>query len=119
MATRRMTSRDSPLIAVEDIKKVQEVIARENKQLVYAHFNLVVGVPINADIQKCTNHLENSFGRLGIHISKRAYNQLETFGERGPVFALGEEVAPAAERTNLVAGGHLRVVVCLSRSRRG
>ena len=66
-------------IAVEDIKKVQDVIARENKQLVYAHFNLVVGVPIDADIQKCTNHLENSFGRLGIHISKRAYNQLELF----------------------------------------
>lgn len=66
-------------IAVEDIKKVQDVIARENKQLVYAHFNLVVGVPKDADIQKCTNHLENSFGRLGIHISKRAYNQLELF----------------------------------------
>ena len=66
-------------IAVEDIKKVQDVIARENKQLIYAHFNLVVGVPIDADIQKCTNHLENSFGRLGIHISKRAYNQLELF----------------------------------------
>ena len=69
----------SNLIAVEDIKKVQDVIARENKQLVYAHFNLVVGVPIDADIQKSTNHLENSFGRLGIHISKRAYNQLELF----------------------------------------
>ena len=66
-------------VAVEDIKKVQDVIARENKQLVYAHFNLVVGVPIDADIQKSTNHLENSFGRLGIHISKRAYNQLELF----------------------------------------
>ena len=69
----------SNLIAVEDIKKVQDVIARENKQLVYAHFNLVVSVPIDEDIQKCTNHLENSFGRLGIHISKRAYNQLELF----------------------------------------
>ena len=69
----------SNLIAVEDIKKVQDVIARENKQLVYAHFNLVVGTSIDADIQKCTNHLENSFGRLGIHISKRAYNQLELF----------------------------------------
>ena len=69
----------SNLIAVEDIKKVQEVIARENKQLVYAHFNLVVSVPIDEDIQKCTNHLENSFGRMGIHISKRAYNQLELF----------------------------------------
>ena len=69
----------SNLIAVEDIKKVQDVIARENKQLVYAHFNLVVSVPIDEDIQKCTNHLENSFGRMGIHITKRAYNQLELF----------------------------------------
>ena len=69
----------SNLIAVEDIKKVQDVIALENKQLVYAHFNLVVSVPIDEDIQKCTNHLENSFGRMGIHISKRAYNQLELF----------------------------------------
>jgi GTPase SAR1 family protein len=40
---------------------------------------LIVGVPKDADIQKCTNHLENAFGRLGIHISKRAYNQLELF----------------------------------------
>ena len=69
----------SNLIAVEDIKKVQDVIARENKQLVYTHFNLIVGVPKDADIQKCTNHLENAFGRLGIHISKRAYSQLELF----------------------------------------
>ena len=69
----------SNLIAVVDIKKVQVVVARENKQLVYAHFNLVVSVPIDEDIQKCTNHLENSFGRMGIHISKRAYNQLELF----------------------------------------
>jgi len=69
----------SNLIAVEDIKKVQDVIARENKQLVYAHFNIVVSLPIDEDIQKCTNHLENSFGRMGIHNSKRAYNQLELF----------------------------------------
>ena len=69
----------SNLIAVEDIKKVQDVIARENKQLVYAHFNIVVSLPIDEYIQKCTNHLENSFGRMGIHISKRAYNQLELF----------------------------------------
>ena len=69
----------SNLIAVEDIKKVQDVIARENKQLVYAHFNIVVSLPIDEDVQKCTNHLENAFGRMGIHISKRAYNQLELF----------------------------------------
>lgn len=69
----------SNLIAVEDIKRVQEVIARENKQLVYTHYNLIVTVKPYTDIQKCTNHLENAFGRMGIHISKRAYNQLELF----------------------------------------
>ncbi len=66
-------------MAVEDIKRVQEVVARESKQLVYTHYNLVVAVSPDTDIQKCTNHLENSFSRLGIHISKRAYNQLELF----------------------------------------
>ena len=66
-------------MAVEDIKQVQDVIARESKLLVYTHFNMVVGVPADTDLQKCTNHLENAFGRMGIHISKRAYNQLELF----------------------------------------
>ena len=66
-------------MAVEDIKRVQEVVARESKQLVYTHYNLVVAVSPDTDIQKCTNHLENCFSRLGIHISKRAYNQLELF----------------------------------------
>jgi hypothetical protein len=60
----------SNLMAVEDIKRVQEVIARESKQLVYTHYNLVVAVSGDTDIQKCTNHLENSFSRMGIHISK-------------------------------------------------
>lgn len=69
----------SNLMAVEDIKRVQEVIARESKQLVYTHYNLVVAVSGDTDMQKCTNHLENSFSRMGIHISKRAYNQLELF----------------------------------------
>ena len=66
-------------MAVEDIKNVQEVIARESKQLVYSHFNLAVITDRDTDFQKCTNHIENAFGRLGIHISKRAYNQLELF----------------------------------------
>lgn len=66
-------------MAVEDIKRVQEVVARESKQLVYVHFNLMVSVEGRGDLSKCTNHLENAFSRLGIHISKRAYNQLELF----------------------------------------
>ena len=66
-------------MAVEDTKRVQEVVARESKQLVYTHYNLVVAISAKTDIHKCTNHLENSFSRMGIHISKRAYNQLELF----------------------------------------
>ena len=66
-------------MAVEDIKQVQEVMAREGKQLVYAHYNLIVAMDAQKDMQKVTNHLENIFSRQGIHISKRAYNQLELF----------------------------------------
>ena len=66
-------------MAVEDIRKVQEVIARESKQLVYSHFNLAVITGRGTDMQKCTNYIENAFSRLGMHISKRAYNQLELF----------------------------------------
>ena len=66
-------------MAVEDIKRVQEVVARKSKQLVYTHYNLVVAMSAGTDIHKCTNHLENNFSRMGIHISKRAYNQLELF----------------------------------------
>ncbi len=66
-------------MAVEDIKRVQDVVARESKQLVYSHFNLAVITDSKTDIQKCTNYIENSFGRLGMHISKRAFNQLELF----------------------------------------
>lgn len=80
-------------MAVEDIKQVQGVIARESKLLVYTHFNMVVGVPADTDLQKCTNHLENAFGRMGIHISKRAYNQLELFVSSFPgnCYSLNEE----------------------------
>ena len=80
-------------MAVEDIKQVQDVIARESKLLVYTHFNMVGGVPADTDLQKCTNHLENAFGRMGIHISKRAYNQLELFVSSFPgnCYSLNEE----------------------------
>ena len=80
-------------MAVEDIKQVQDVIARESKLLVYTHFNMVVGMPADTDLQKCTNHLENAFGRMGIHISKRAYNQLELFVSSFPgnCYSLNEE----------------------------
>lgn len=66
-------------VSVEDIKKVQEIIAREGKQLVYAHYNMIVAASATQDLQKITNHLENIFDRQGIHLSRRAYNQLELF----------------------------------------
>ncbi len=80
-------------VAVEDIKAVQDVIARENKQLVYGHFSIVVTIGKTTDIQKCTNYIENVLGRIGIHISKQAYNQLELFAGSFPgnCYSINEE----------------------------
>ena len=66
-------------IAVEDINAVQNELARNGKNLVYAHYNLIVQTSSDYDFQKVTNSLENIFARYNIHISKRAYNQLELF----------------------------------------
>ena len=83
----------SNAIAVEDIQKVQNVIEREGKMLVYAHYSLVVCMPMKADTQKVTNVIENILGRQSIHISHKAYNQLELFVGRFPgnSFALNAE----------------------------
>jgi hypothetical protein len=67
------------LLAAEDIRRVMDVIARDSKQLVYAHYNLMVTIGKDKDMQKVTNHLENLFSRQGIHISKQSFNQLELF----------------------------------------
>ena len=67
------------LIAVEDIKKVQDELARNGRQLVYCHYNLVISIGEKEDFQKVTNALENLFARFSIHMSKKAYNQLELF----------------------------------------
>ena len=79
-------------MAVEDIKRVQDTVARESKQLVYMHYNLMVCCDKGIDLQKPTNYLENCFGRLGIHISKRAYNQLELFVNSFPGNCYGMSV---------------------------
>lgn len=76
-------------IAVEDIRQVQDIVAREGKQLVYTHYNLMVCCDKKTDLQKPTNYLENCFSRIGIHISKRAYNQLELFVNSFPGNAYG------------------------------
>lgn len=66
-------------IAVDDIGQVQDLIARENKMLVYTHFNLMICCPSATDMQKPTNQLENNFSKAGIHLSRRAFNQMELF----------------------------------------
>lgn len=66
-------------IATEDIKQVLDTVAREGKQLVYAHNNLIVKTKAHVDQQKITNALENLLVRYGMNISKRSYNQLELF----------------------------------------
>lgn len=66
-------------IAVEDINKVLNEIARNGKQFVYAHYNIMVKTTADKSLQKVTNSLENLLARYSIHLSKRAYNQLELF----------------------------------------
>ena len=69
-------------IAVEDINNVLNEVARDGKQFVYAHYNLMVKTSASKDLQKVTNSLENLLARYGMHLSKRAYNQLELFVAR-------------------------------------
>ena len=66
-------------IAVEDINNVLNEVARDGKQFVYAHYNLMVKTSADKDLQKVTNSLENLLARYSMHLSKRAYNQLELF----------------------------------------
>lgn len=79
--------------AAEDIAAVQDVIARDNKQLVYAHFNMAVVAGRDKDMQKIINYVDNILSRQSIHLSKRAYNQVELFISTFPgnVFRLNGE----------------------------
>jgi conjugation system TraG family ATPase len=66
-------------IAVEDIEKCFEKIARDNQLLVYGHYNLIVTCSDETEVNKASNYVESSLFELGIFISKNAYNQLELF----------------------------------------
>jgi conjugation system TraG family ATPase len=66
-------------IAVEDIEKCFENIARDNQLLVYGHYNLIVACEDETEVNKAANYVESSLFELGIFISKNAYNQLELF----------------------------------------
>ena len=54
---------------------------------------MVVACKKDVDPQKPTNHIENVFSRIGIHISKKAYNQLELFVNSFPgnCYAMSDE----------------------------
>lgn len=64
-------------LAVQDIAKVQEIIARESKLLLYVHFNIIVTSKRNL-YQTC-NFIENELYKSGITASKSAYNQFELY----------------------------------------
>ncbi len=66
-------------IAVEDIEKCFENIAKDNQLLVYGHYNLIVGCANETELNKASNFIESSMFELGIFINKNAYNQLELF----------------------------------------
>ena len=75
----RAMANPANMIAAKDIEEAQEVMARENRQLVYSHFNMIVCTGADKDMEKVTNYLENIFSKQNIRISRRAYNQLELF----------------------------------------
>ena len=75
----RAMANPANMIAAKDIEEAQEVMARENRQLVYSHFNMLVSIGADKDMEKVTNHLENIFSKQNIRLSRRAYNQLELF----------------------------------------
>jgi conjugation system TraG family ATPase len=66
-------------IAVEDIEKCFENIARDNQLLVYGHYNLIVACADETEVNKASNYVESSLFELSIFISKNAYNQLELY----------------------------------------
>ena len=80
-------------VAVEEIDKVEEIIAKDKKLLVYCNFNIIVATDANKDMSKITNNLENLFSKQNIRISQQAYNQLELFRGSFPgnVYELNEE----------------------------
>ena len=63
----------------KDLKQLQQNIQEGNLQLVYSHFNLVVGISAKESMEKVTSHIENLFYQRSVFISQRAYNQLELF----------------------------------------
>ena len=78
----------SNLMAVRDIKRVQEVIAREQAARLYP-LQPRGGSEQRHRHAETTNHLENSsFSRMGIPHQQAGYNQLELFVNSFPATAM-------------------------------
>jgi conjugation system TraG family ATPase len=65
-------------LAVEDIDNVFSEIARNNKILVYGHFNIMFCAD-RADLDLASNYIEGALMNAGIKPSNNAYNQFELF----------------------------------------
>ncbi|WP_432443890.1 TraG family conjugative transposon ATPase [Pedobacter gandavensis] len=66
------------MVCVEDIDQLLVDVARENQQLVNAHYNIVVCAE-NEKISRATNFIEAALFQQGITPSKNSYNQMELF----------------------------------------
>jgi len=66
------------LICVEDISLLLDDVARDNRLLVHAHFNVLVCAD-NAKLSRACNFLESALFQIGIIPSANAYNQMELF----------------------------------------
>ena len=70
-------------LAKADIDTVLEVIATEQKTLLWTNFNILVSCR-QKDMTKVTSYLETKLFEVGISPSKSAYNQLELFMDSFP-----------------------------------
>lgn len=64
-------------LAANEIDKVQADIAKNNKMLLYTHYNVILCA--ESGIQQACSFVENELSKSGITPSKSAYNQLELF----------------------------------------
>ncbi len=64
-------------LCVQDISLVLSEIAKENKLLVYCHYDLLL--ISKGDIDKAVNYIETNLFDIGIVPSKQTYNQLEIY----------------------------------------
>ncbi|WP_207424981.1 TraG family conjugative transposon ATPase [Pedobacter sp. SYSU D00535] len=65
-------------LCVEDISRLMDEVARENRLLVNAHFSILV-CATSEDIAKAANFIGSELFNAGIISSSGAYNQLELF----------------------------------------